>query len=222
MVDAWQHQRMSPDRSDQHRWLPVLTTVVVLAALGLATEWAGGVLQAVDGREKIVWLILGGVVVLAVVVDLAKNGSVRLRRRRLGRRVQDFSAADLELHDPVEVPDQRLPEQTKYVRRSQDERLASAVKGVLGGASQMVTLVGDSSTGKTRACHEAVQYCRSGGGCGTPSIHHVPRLCCGHWPPSGPALWCGSTMRPTARTDARSWRRPRRARGSGTRDPAKS
>ncbi|MFE9007415.1 hypothetical protein ACFYOY_35745 [Streptomyces sp. NPDC007875] len=44
-----------------------------------------------------------------------------------------------------------------YVRRDHDQALAEAVCDVMEGRSRMVVLVGSSSTGKTRACWEAVQ-----------------------------------------------------------------
>ncbi|MDJ0342794.1 hypothetical protein QMK19_23100 [Streptomyces sp. H10-C2] len=44
-----------------------------------------------------------------------------------------------------------------YVLREHDRVLADAVQEVTGGLSRMVVLVGSSSTGKTRACWEAVQ-----------------------------------------------------------------
>ncbi|MFF1794096.1 helix-turn-helix domain-containing protein, partial [Kitasatospora sp. NPDC058263] len=44
-----------------------------------------------------------------------------------------------------------------YVRRAHDQVLASAVREAKAGRSGMVVLVGSSSTGKTRACWEAVQ-----------------------------------------------------------------
>jgi hypothetical protein len=43
-----------------------------------------------------------------------------------------------------------------YVRRAHDEVLRSVVGQAAGGASRMVVLVGESSSGKTRACWEAV------------------------------------------------------------------
>ncbi|SHH28701.1 hypothetical protein, partial [Streptomyces sp. 3214.6] len=43
-----------------------------------------------------------------------------------------------------------------YVRRAHDEVLRSVVDQAAGGASRMVVLVGESSSGKTRACWEAV------------------------------------------------------------------
>ncbi|MET7604897.1 helix-turn-helix domain-containing protein [Streptomyces avermitilis] len=44
-----------------------------------------------------------------------------------------------------------------YVRRGHDQALADAVRDAAAGRSRIVVLVGTSSTGKTRACWEAVQ-----------------------------------------------------------------
>src|SRR5262249_59493595 len=49
----------------------------------------------------------------------------------------------------------RLPD---YVLRAHDQRLRKIADGIQAGRSGMVTLVGGSSTGKTRACWEFVQY----------------------------------------------------------------
>ncbi|MFH8698954.1 tetratricopeptide repeat protein [Streptomyces chartreusis] len=44
-----------------------------------------------------------------------------------------------------------------YVKRAHDQVLVDAVRDAAAGRSQMLVLVGESSTGKTRACWEAVQ-----------------------------------------------------------------
>ncbi|WP_406368915.1 hypothetical protein [Streptomyces sp. NBC_01546] len=44
-----------------------------------------------------------------------------------------------------------------YVSREHDRALGEAVRDVMAGHSRIVVLVGTSSTGKTRACWEAVQ-----------------------------------------------------------------
>lgn len=44
-----------------------------------------------------------------------------------------------------------------YVRREHDRKLASVVRQASDGHSEMAVLIGSSSTGKTRACWEAVQ-----------------------------------------------------------------
>jgi hypothetical protein len=48
---------------------------------------------------------------------------------------------------------ERMP---AYVRRGHDEQLAAVVEQAVAGASQITVLVGGSSTGKTRACWEAL------------------------------------------------------------------
>ncbi|SNY42718.1 tetratricopeptide repeat protein [Paractinoplanes atraurantiacus] len=75
---------------------------------------------------------------------------------RLGKPIRDCTALALEVHRAIDLPDQAtdLP---RYVPRAHDERLREAVTACAGGTSLMITLVGGSSTGKTRACWEAVQ-----------------------------------------------------------------
>jgi hypothetical protein len=50
-----------------------------------------------------------------------------------------------------------------YVARAHDRVLGEAVRDAGGGVSRIVVLVGSSSTGKTRACWEAVQPLAQGG-----------------------------------------------------------
>jgi hypothetical protein len=51
----------------------------------------------------------------------------------------------------------RLSALPPYIRRAHDEELAYLIHSAIAGRSQVVVLVGESSTGKTRACWEAVQ-----------------------------------------------------------------
>ncbi|MEW2259793.1 helix-turn-helix domain-containing protein [Streptomyces sp. NPDC047869] len=60
-----------------------------------------------------------------------------------------------------------------YVGRGHDRVLAGALEDAAADRSAMVVLVGRSSTGKTRACWEAVQSLA--GKCGIPSTRPVPR-----------------------------------------------
>lgn len=74
-----------------------------------------------------------------------------------------------EVRDPFDLEVQRaidvsgddgsspLPVLPVYVKREHDAVLREAVRGALDGRSALVTLIGGSSTGKTRACWEAVQ-----------------------------------------------------------------
>ena len=80
-----------------------------------------------------------------------------------GRLIGEWEPHDLEVHpagyskvvDGSDRPGTRpLP---GYVQRDHDRVLAEAVRDVAAGRSRIVVLVGSSSTGKTRACWEAVQ-----------------------------------------------------------------
>jgi hypothetical protein len=63
----------------------------------------------------------------------------------------------LGVHKAVDVGAAELPVLPFYVRRAHDERLGQIIQAV-GRTSAMVVLVGDSSTGKTRALWEAIQH----------------------------------------------------------------
>ncbi|MFF3737431.1 helix-turn-helix domain-containing protein [Streptomyces sp. NPDC002566] len=78
-----------------------------------------------------------------------------------GRPIGEWDPHDLELHPagptaggPSAGLTAVLP---GYVARAHDQTLARAVLDAAQGRSRMVVLVGSSSTGKTRACWEAVQ-----------------------------------------------------------------
>ncbi|MFE4922638.1 hypothetical protein [Streptomyces sp. NPDC056661] len=83
---------------------------------------------------------------------------------QLGRLITDWDPHDLEVHPAADAPapgsgggrrwSARLP---TYVPRPHDDELAALVSEVAMGHSRMAVLVGSSSTGKTRACWEAVQ-----------------------------------------------------------------
>ncbi|MFF7353147.1 hypothetical protein ACFZA1_10945 [Streptomyces filipinensis] len=80
--------------------------------------------------------------------------------RRLGLPVGECDPLVLEVHPAIQLPGMDpaavLP---TYVSRSHDTRLREIVDGMLeDGRSRLVTLVGGSSTGKTRAGWELVQY----------------------------------------------------------------
>ncbi|MFE0453045.1 AAA family ATPase, partial [Streptomyces sp. NPDC058914] len=80
-----------------------------------------------------------------------------------GRPIKEWEPHDLEVHpagpgratSDSDTPVARvLP---GYVAREHDQVLADAVRDAAAGRSGIVVLVGTSSTGKTRACWEAVQ-----------------------------------------------------------------
>ncbi|MER6828851.1 hypothetical protein ABT352_22920 [Streptosporangium sp. NPDC000563] len=79
---------------------------------------------------------------------------------RLGRPIAGLNPLALEVHPAITAGpaaldhDDVLP---AYIRRAHDDALDAIVKEVQTGACRLVMLVGDSSTGKTRACWEAVR-----------------------------------------------------------------
>ncbi|WP_063831873.1 helix-turn-helix domain-containing protein [Streptomyces bikiniensis] len=80
-----------------------------------------------------------------------------------GRPIGQWEPHALEVHPAGPssiVPGSDVPrarELPGYVKRGHDLVLAEAVRDAVAGRSRMVVLVGGSSTGKTRACWEAVQ-----------------------------------------------------------------
>jgi transcriptional regulator with XRE-family HTH domain len=70
----------------------------------------------------------------------------------------------LEVHRPVSADGHGadLPALPLYVRRGHDDELSAAAGQAAGGRSVMKVLVGGSSTGKTRACWEAVHKLPAG------------------------------------------------------------
>ncbi|MBK3583414.1 hypothetical protein JHN49_06645 [Streptomyces sp. MBT57] len=89
--------------------------------------------------------------------DAAGGGS----RDGPGRTIAQWEPHALEVHPAGPAPGSSgLVEQRVlpgYVRREHDRLLAEAVREAAQGGSRMLVLVGESSTGKTRACWEAVQ-----------------------------------------------------------------
>ncbi len=69
---------------------------------------------------------------------------------------------DLEVHQPLHEVDlpPGLPLLPVYVPREHDRQLAGAVRAAAEGTSGIAVLVGGSSTGKTRACWEALGLLR--------------------------------------------------------------
>jgi len=68
----------------------------------------------------------------------------------------------LEVHRPVQADDSPLdlPALPAYVPRDHDTELSAVVRAAVGGHSGIAVLVGGSSTGKTRACWEALHLLR--------------------------------------------------------------
>ncbi|MFG2088922.1 MULTISPECIES: tetratricopeptide repeat protein [unclassified Spirillospora] len=75
-----------------------------------------------------------------------------------GQPVSRHDPFDLEVHRAIVVePDRDVPPLPRYVPRPHDEVLRDRVRAASAGRSTTAMLVGESSTGKTRAAWEAVQ-----------------------------------------------------------------
>ena len=88
------------------------------------------------------------------------DSGVTVAGRPLGEVTDPFV---LEVHRPVQPEDAPpgLPLLPPYVPREHDQVLGQVVRAAAGGRSGIAVLVGGSSTGKTRACWEALDLLRS-------------------------------------------------------------
>jgi len=90
-------------------------------------------------------------------------------RKPVGRPIADYAGRlvldYLEVHPCIEVGQgtglDLLP---PYVKRKHDAELRAVVEAAMTGTSRIAVLVGGSSTGKTRACWEALEPLREQGG----------------------------------------------------------
>ncbi|CAM5320847.1 hypothetical protein [Streptomyces chartreusis] len=89
-------------------------------------------------------------------IQRAAAGRAAKGADRAGRLITECSPLDLEVH-PAGGVDAREALLPGYVRREHDSVLAQVVREAGQGGRRLVMLVGSSSTGKTRACWEAVQ-----------------------------------------------------------------
>jgi hypothetical protein len=82
------------------------------------------------------------------------------RQARLGLPIADYDPLALDVKRAIDVPCAAgsLSVMPPYVCRPHDVALSKIVEEAAAGVSSMAVLVGDSSTGKTRACWEAVQH----------------------------------------------------------------
>ncbi|WP_242432982.1 hypothetical protein [Streptomyces sp. Root264] len=100
---------------------------------------------------------------LALQRDAAGVGGRGGERPGPGRPIAEWEPHDLEVHPagPGQTATGSGASGTRalsgYVVREHDRVLSEAVRDVAAGRSRIVILVGTSSTGKTRACWEAVQ-----------------------------------------------------------------
>jgi hypothetical protein len=111
-------------------------------------------------------IFLAGCLLVAVPVrrsplpgDDRVGAAVRPAGRPLDEVMDPFA---LEVHRPVQPEDAPagLPALPAYVPREHDMELGRVARGAAEGSSGIAVLVGGSSTGKTRACWEALQLLR--------------------------------------------------------------
>ncbi|MFC8965495.1 hypothetical protein [Streptomyces sp. NPDC057094] len=81
---------------------------------------------------------------------------VPVRGRFVAGMQPEEAFGEWEVHRPVDVAAAVPGALPLYVRRAHDEVVREVVDQAAGGANRMVVLVGESSSGKTRACWEAV------------------------------------------------------------------
>jgi len=95
--------------------------------------------------------------------DRAVDGKSESKFRPVGRLITELDNTHdplvLEVHRAIDAPGAShttfaLP---RYVERAHDRQLSAIIDRAAGGVSGMAVLVGESSTGKTRACWEAIQ-----------------------------------------------------------------
>ena len=135
----------------------------------------GAVAGVVSGRYNSADGWLAGTVWVARTEDLAVllDGIAKVTMRQAAAQaLPGWPLAEvgdpfvLEVHQPVQPEDLQpgLPVLPAYVPREHDAELGSVVRAAADGSSGIAVLVGGSSTGKTRACWEALGLLRDGSG----------------------------------------------------------
>ncbi|MFG3494306.1 hypothetical protein [Streptomyces sp. NPDC047928] len=133
--------------------------------------------------------------------------------RPLGTPVPDLDPFALEVHRAITLSDHAaqdaLPRLPLYVERDHDTALRMAVDEAIGGRSLLVTLVGESSTGKTRACWESLRRLPDGWRVWHPYDPTRPEAALGHLEDVRPrtVVWLNEAqhylLAPDARTSER-------------------
>jgi uncharacterized protein YidB (DUF937 family) len=135
--------------ASRQAWQVSLATVlaVVVPSFGMSVAMLAWVLKS---RLADVRGVRGG--------DADKRDVMPMPRLRMLTELDPF---DLEVHRPVEVETaEAIPVLPRYVPREHDTLLRKATGQAAGGQSQLAVVVGGSSTGKTRACWEALHSLR--------------------------------------------------------------
>jgi hypothetical protein len=128
-----------------------------IGGTGLPGKQAAVVAVAVVLAQDAVW---DAAHAAAKVLDLWVAAMRASPPAHAGRPIRDWSPTRLEVRRAIDLPehrDQALPELPVYVPRAHDTQLEKIVQAAADGTSQIAILVGGPSTGKTRACWEAIQ-----------------------------------------------------------------
>ncbi|MFE5656995.1 helix-turn-helix domain-containing protein [Streptomyces sp. NPDC056517] len=118
--------------------------------------------DTVTALARVLKLPLAELLVLRRDAKGEKDPAAAMASGALGRPIGQWEPHELEVHPagPGASPSPDAPKARAlpgYVSRTHDQVLADAVRNAAAGCSRIVVLVGTSSTGKTRACWEAVQ-----------------------------------------------------------------
>ncbi|MFB6987950.1 hypothetical protein ACFC0C_16365 [Streptomyces sp. NPDC056178] len=153
--------------------------------------------------------------VAAVAVVLARMAAwdpndVRARARDLwvearmtvplGQLIAECDPITLEVHRAIEVSlvdnTAELQQLPTYVPRAHDQKLRKVVDRAAAGTTGIAILVGGSSTGKTRACWEAVQHLPAGWRLWHPINPSHPEAALEQLPTVGPrtVVWLNETQ----------------------------
>ncbi|MGW3643880.1 hypothetical protein [Streptomyces sp. NPDC005131] len=101
-----------------------------------------------------------------------------------GRPIEEWEPHALEVHRAIQLGDPTPMPQ--YVKRDHDKHLRMLVGEAAAGSSGLTMLVGTSSTGKTRACWEAIQRLPKGWRLWHPIDPERPQAAIGDLPTVGP------------------------------------
>ncbi|MEU0390026.1 helix-turn-helix domain-containing protein [Streptomyces chartreusis] len=133
----------------------------VTAALGSGKTEAALALDSVRATPEATLASLARMLDLPVQeLRALRESAAQARGRVPGRPISEWSPLELEVHptaSPIGPGDSTVAELPPYIQRWHDRLLAETVCDATEGQSQMVLVVGASSTGKTRACWEAIQ-----------------------------------------------------------------
>ncbi|MFI9245905.1 hypothetical protein ACIGXF_25805 [Streptomyces sp. NPDC053086] len=159
-VSNWLGQRTIPAEADR------LLMMVQVIGEEAKDAGVGDGAEAAALFDKRVWRRAHTAEVQRHTEGTTQAGQAARARRILERMLPGTLLSEvneprtLEVHQAIESPVSGLPGLTAYVSREHDRQLAKAVTEAAAGKSRIAVLVGGSSTGKTRACWEALNLLR--------------------------------------------------------------